>query len=275
MGNQCCNQRGYLSDNNAENLILESMHFYRSKLKNQKEISQLIVDTFHTTLFDIDANPYQWITPNLYNAFLNSIETKQADKDSMFTSSNRRQINQMAFQQCLYLNYADVNVSNTNYKDMFHILLNIWLIGITTYPKIKKLQYIKRIILKVSKINSYGNFGNFLKTYFEIFLIELTQNYAFSEEMNKENRVEMNQLVVSVYSWENVEDFNKYLMKKLKTIICLKKRQLRSENIDNEFLTDYIFNQFFDENDYLLDPVELRINFYNKYSVDMNYLKSS
>lgn len=273
MGNQCCNQRGFLSDNNAENLILESMHYYRSKLKNQQEISQLIVDTFHTTLFDIEANPYQWITQKLYNTFLASIESNQNESNA-FIPQNRKHIHQRIFQQCLYLSYADVNVTNYCYKDMFHIQLNIWLVGITNYPKAKKIQYIKRIVIKVSKINSYANFSKFLKTYLEIFLIELTQNYALCTEMNEENKVEMNQLVVSVYSWENVEDFNKYLMKRLKNIICMQKRQLKTENIDNEYLSDDIFNQFFDENDYLLDSVELRITFYNKYSVDMAYLKS-
>ena len=257
MGNEqigCCNSSKFPeTDNIQEEKIREELYKVSSQLKNYSTIEEIIYKTFQTTFLDIDSSPLVWITKPLYDKFINSIfntEIEPLSKASIRTIS---------------MNYNDANISSSSYKEKFNLLLLTWLLLLYNNSKMdvkEKYAIIKKIIIKNSRIITFESFSLFIKTALELALCDITMNYA--EENN--TVIEFHRLVSQVYNFQNINEYHKWMCTKLKKIIIKDKPQLSTESkINNEFINDEQFGLFFEENPFVLNSLELRINFYNKY----------
>ena len=259
MGNSqsnCCSSNAYFDvDNSQEEKIRESLQIVMSKLKNYNEIKEIIYDTFQTTLIDIDSVPLEWITKPLYQKFLKSVF------DSKSEPLSKPAIRSIS------MNYDDVNISSKSYKENFNLLILIWLLFLMNSSKIEtkeKIEKIKEIIVKNSKVLTFGTFSLFLKTSLELMLCDITMSFADENQYD----IEYSKLVNEVYNITNINEYHKWIMGKLKKIIIKDKPKLSNESkFINEFITDSYLFSFFDENSFLLNALDLRVNFYNKYSI--------
>lgn len=257
MGNEqtgCCNLSKFPEiDNIQEEKIREELYKVSSQLKNYSTIEEIIYKTFQTSLLDMDSSPLLWITKPLYNEFINSIF--DTEKESLSRASIKT----------ISLNYNDCNITCNSYKEKFNLLILIWLILLYSNSKMdikEKYAIIKKIIIKNNRIITFESFSLFIKTALELALFDITMNYA--EENN--NDIEFNKLVNQVYNFENINEYHNWMCTKLKKIIIKDKPQLSTESkINNEFLNDEQLEQFFEENQFVLNSLELRINFYTKY----------
>ena len=121
-----------------------------------------------------------------------------------------------------------------------------------------------KIIVKNSKVLTFGTFSLFLKTSLELMLCDITMSFADENQYD----IEYSKLVNEVYNITNINEYHKWIMGKLKKIIIKDKPKLSNESkFINEFITDSYLFSFFDENSFLLNALDLRVNFYNKYSI--------
>jgi len=252
MGNeQCCSQNlNYELDNNEELYIREEINNLSNKIKNFKTIRELSYEIFGTSLIDIDNEPLEWITPELYEKFLKKIFENKCQYKT------------------ICLNYNDVNISSISYKEKFNLIILIWLLGIMKNNKMsldEKINTVKEIIIKNNDYITFNTFSQFIKTFLEIMLIEITFNFkSFNEK-------EVNALITKIYNLKNMEEYHKWLINKMRKIVSLDNNNLREEeSMKNEYITNEQLNKFFNENSFLFSPIDLRQNFYQKYNNQIN-----
>lgn len=251
MGNNqnCCVSTNFYDVENAQEIyIREQIQKNISRIKSFEEISKISNEVFQTALIDIDSSPLEWITENSYHNFCSLIFSS---KETLWV-----------------LNYNDVNVSSRAYKESFNLLLLMWLImNIGRKMNLKtKISEMKEIIIKVSRILTYSTFSLFIKTLLELILLDSTMNIKVINESD------YHKLLMNVFNINNVNEFHSFLIGRMKKIIMKEKPTLTDEfNFDNEYITDEYLNKFFNDNSYLADALELRVNFYSKYSLTNHY----
>ena len=145
---------------------------------------------------------------------------------------------------------------------------------LTKLNRKEKIQIIKEIIIKVNKVVTFSSFCAFLKTYLEISLNEITLNFL----ANYNASVESHQLVNQIFNIQNLEDYYDWLCKKMKFIL---EKEYEDENefmnqinLNNAYIRDEHLMMFFEENKFILKTLELRVNFYDKYSPTISHLPS-
>ena len=257
MGNiECCQQKseydiiGY----KEELYIREKLNDFSNEMVNNKKLYKLMERCFSIQLQDIEGPPLDWISEKSYNDFINRIFDKE---------NSQKKESEVSY---IKLEYDKVkNLSIKEYDNNFHLLLCIWLVGIAPEKSIsdeEKIKIIKDIIIKSSKYITYKTFSKFLSAFLEVMLIEITYNFQ------KHNLYEAKLLLNDVYNSNHVNEYCKWLCWKMGKIVTKNKKSILSDikAINNEFIKDEHLNTFFNKNSFLLRPVELRINFFNKYN---------
>ena len=115
--------------------------------------------------------------------------------------------------------------------------------------------------MKCNKYITLKTFSKFLNTFLEIMLIEITYNFQ------KHNLQEAKTLLNDIYNNLHVNEYCKWLCWKMAKIILKNKKieNVEKRTINNEFIRDEHLDIFFRKYSFLLRPIELRNNFYNKY----------
>ena len=259
MGNiECCQQKiDYdLIESKEELYIKETIEYFSKKMVPGSKLNKLMQKCFSIILLDIEGPPLDWISEESYNDFIYRI----------FDKNGKNQLKENEKESLAYLKLQYNNVKSVSIKDYkennFHLLLSLWLIGMSpskTINEEEKIKMIKSIIIKCNKYITYKTFSKFLNTYLELMLIEITYNF------NKNN--EFKSLLNDIYNSSNVNEYCKWLCWKMGKIITKNKRGVLSDTkaINNEFIKDEHINTFFKKFPFLLSTNELRNNFYNKY----------
>ena len=256
MGNiVCCVQKSKDEeiDSEEEIYIRETIQYFSKKMATNEKLYKSMKKYFSINLLDIDGLPLDWVDEQNYNLFLSEI-----------FSINNNDINNTNLSY-IKLDYNSVtNISVKDYFDKFHLLLSIWLIGLSpskTFDKEQKIDIIKKIIMKCNKYITFKTFSKFLNTFLEIMLIEIT--YKFQKHNLQETKILLN----DIYNSWHVNEYCKWLLWKLGKILMKNKKieNFEQKAINNEFIRNEHLDIFFRKYPFLLWPIELRNNFYNKY----------
>ena len=261
MGNiECCQQKldFDLIESKEEIFIRETIEYFTNKMVSNSRLNKLMQKCFSIILLDIEGPPLDWISEEAYNDFIYRI----------FDKNGKNQLKEKEKELLEYIKIEYNNVKHISIRDYsennFHVLLGIWLVGISpsrTINEEEKIKMIKSIIIKSNKYITYKTFSKFLNTFLEMMLVEITYNF------NKHNIKDIKLLLNDVYNSSNVNEYCKWLCWKMGKIITKHKKILLSDAkaINNEFIKDEDLNAFFKKYSFLLRPNELRNNFYNKY----------
>ena len=103
-------------------------------LKNYQDIKKISQEIFGVFILDIEEDPLEWITKDLYYKFIKQIFNTKTSDEKLYA---------------VILNYNDINLSVTSYKDKFNLLILIWLLGFSPDGKMNKNQ--KRKLITKSK----------------------------------------------------------------------------------------------------------------------------
>ena len=256
MGNlACCVQKSTYEeiDSKEEIYIRETIQYFSKKMTTNEKLYKSMKKYFSIYLLDIDGLPLEWVDEINYNLFLSEI----------FNINNNENNNTNI--SLIKLEYNSVkNISIKDYFDKFHLLLCIWLIGISpnkTLNQEQKIEIIKNIIIKCNKYLTFKTFSKFLNTYLEIMLIEMTYKFL------KHNEQETKNLLNDIYNSWHVNEYCKWLCWKMGKIILKNKKieNIEKRTINNEFIRDEHLDILFRKYSFPLWPNELRNNFYNKY----------
>ena len=258
MGNiECCHRKRDIEEieSKEEIFIRETLYHFTKAMVNREKLNKLMQKQFSIMLLDIEGPPLEWISEESYNEFIYTIFNKKGKLEF-----NENKINYIS------LRYSKVkNITLSDYSENnFHLLLCMWLIGISPSKTIsdeEKIEMIKCLILKCNKYITYKTFSKFLVTFIEMMLIEITYNFY------NHNANEVIFLLKYIYNNSNINEYCKWHCWKLGKILTKNKKKLLSDTkaINNEFIKDEHLNIFFKKYSYLLRPIELRNNFYKKY----------
>lgn len=253
MGNiACCVQKTQYEeiDNEEEIYIRETINIFNKKMVSNEKLYKLMKKYFSLYLLDIDGLPLEWIEEKNYDLFISEIFNTEIDDEII---------------SFIKLGYNSIkNLFIKDYNDKFHLILCIWLVGISpskTLNHEQKINIIKDIIIKCNKYITFKTFSKFLYAYLQIMLIELT--YKFK----KHNSEGTEKLLINNYNIWNVNEYGKWLCWKMGKIVIKNKKIDKNDilAINNEFIKDEHLEIFFRKYYFLLWPIELRNNFYNKY----------
>ena len=254
MGNiVCCEQKSSLEEieSSEEVYIQKTIELISRKMVSTEKLYKIMKNCFSIDLIDIDGLPLSWIQEYDYNIFISKIFNNEIDP------------NILSYVKLTYNNIKNISVKD--YFDKFHLLLIIWLIGMATPRTLsqeKKIFLIKNIIIKCNKYITFKTFSKFLTTFLEIMLVEVTYNFG------KHNLEETNILLNDVYNNLHVNEYRKWLCWKMGNIVIKNKNNIALDTraINNEFIKDEHLDIFFKKYSFLLWRIDLRKNFYNKYS---------
>lgn len=255
MGNiVCCVQKSPLEeiDSTEEIYIRETIQLFCRKMVPNEKLYKLMRKYFSINILDIDGLPLEWIEEQNYNLFISELFNINDEVNSNILSYIKLEYNSIG------------NISVKDYFDKFHLLLCIWIVGISparTLDHEQKIELIKIIIMKCNKYITFKTFSKFLNTFLEIMLIEITYNFQ------KHNLQEAKTLLNDIYNNLHVNEYCKWLCWKMAKIILKNKKieNVEKRTINNEFIRDEHLDIFFRKYSFLLRPIELRNNFYNKY----------
>lgn len=253
MGNDsCCNNYKYdyeLVDSQEEIFIREKLNEYSRKLCTLQQIKKICVNLFSLLLLDLEGDPINWITEKQYKKFICDIfNVNEKEYENIYIK--------------LSYNNSNKNISVAEYTKNFHLLICMWLIGISTKKTMnisEKENMIKNIIIKSSNYLTFSTFQKFLLAYLEIMLIEITSNFK------EHNPKEINDLISGIFNVINVNNYAHCLFNDMKNIIIQKTGLNEDSKIKNEFITDEFLKAFCEDKKFLFNSLELRNNFYNKY----------
>ena len=200
MGNiECCQQKLDINqiESKEEIYIRETINNLTKKMVPNAKLKKLMQKYFSILLLDIEGSPLEWISEEAYNDFIYRI----------FDKNGKSQIKQKEINY-IKLEYNKVsNISIRDYNDNnFHLLLLLWLIGISPSKTIndeEKIKIIKNIIIKCNKYITYKTFSKFLNTFLEMMLIEITYNFQ------KHNVKETKLLLNDIYNIDHVTEYCK------------------------------------------------------------------
>jgi hypothetical protein len=254
MGNiECCRPKIDIEaiESEEEIYIREIIGYFTHKMVANAKLIKLMQKCFSIILLDIEGPPLDWISEQSYYEFIYRIFEKSGEEKKL---------------KYIILEYNKVrNISLKDYyENNFHLLLSIWLVGIAPSKTIsdeEKINMIKTIIIKCNKYITYKTFSKFLNTFLEMMLIEITFNF------HRHNEDDTKSLLNDIYNNAHVNEFWKWLCWKMGNIITNNKKidLTDTKAINNEFIKDDHLIAFFKQNSFLLRPIELRKNFYNKY----------
>lgn len=292
MGNCCCTKES-LTDNDAENLIRESILLLNTQKLEFEDLDEKISEIIGISLIEIHpTDTIKWITRDNYLKILNNILISDNFDDTMDYST---------FQKLACISYEDIN-NKYNSSQLNNFLL--WVLANVHYlnnskTRLEKVKLIEKIILNSDKMLTFKTFKKFLTNYLLVNLLYVTQNFRQCTEGPMNNDRENLQkdfrfLINDIFNLENVNCYINELIDKMRDKILrnsvtfakvnfneepasstenyvLKtsesKENLTSSSISNEFLKRSHLQKFFNENFYLLNIIELRENFYNTYNV--------
>lgn len=251
MGNNaCCATADLLEiDSPEERYIRETIKEFSSSLISSEDFEKVCSECFGLQLIEIEGDPLEWVTNDSYDKFISQIYPKKKSHPEIL--------------KYMKLPYGKIEVSQKEYKGNYHLLLLMWIIGITkekTISKKDKKELIKQIINKATKVITFNNFFKFLFTFFEIMLVEVTMNFR------DYNYKEISGLVTQTYNVQNINTYVENLRNGMFEIIRENKKQITKSTIQNDFINDELLEKFFEKYKFLLDVIELRDDFYNHFS---------
>jgi hypothetical protein len=262
MGNCCCT-RFQRTDNNVENLIQETIHSLKIRDENFENFDENIKHIINSSLTDILPNDiHKWIFQQnydeiLHNYILNNNYNEELQIHACPTYEN--------------VVYNSLNRENKNY-------FILWLISHTktnynSSGRKKKIKLIKNYIVKLYKVITFKSFEFFLKDYLYFNLFSITQNFVDSEYIKNDNTLneELSDLLNNVYKVENIEKFTNYLLSKMRDKLSRSSKKFgiesKKKDVSNEYLDEEKhLAKYFEENSSILDILELRNEFFTKFS---------
>jgi hypothetical protein len=266
MGNCCCT-RLQRTDNNVENLIQETIHSLKIREENFETFDENIKHIINSSITDILPNEiHKWISSHSYDEILNSYILNIDHNDGL--------------QIYACPNYENVVYNSLNRENKNYFIL--WLISHTktnynSSGRRKKIKLIKNYIVKLYKVITFSSFEFFLKDYIYFNLFSITQNFNESQFIKNDNNLneELSDLLNNVYRQENIEKFTNFLLSKMKDKLSRSSKKFGIESKKKDLSNEYLDEEkhlakYFEENSLVLDILELRNEFFTKFSLNYN-----
>lgn len=236
MGSQCCIRKVRETSNESENHIRETINQMPIIFLKFNQFDAIFRQITQMSVLDIDILS-RWIVLEDYDELLKKLINRKSEYQ---------------FDQELILKSID---------DEDFIYLIFYLTN-----SCEKIFIIEKLLRKHFSIMNFGNFKKFLGRYLEVSLIKLTAFFIKSLRISADLSMnsQLNHIQNTIFNEQNLQKFLKLLFDEMKIIIKIKNPFLREKDLDSEFLFRDDIRLFFNENEFLLDPLELREMYWQK-----------
>lgn len=261
MGNCCECVSVKSSDNTAENFIRKSISLLNIRHFDYNDFHECNLSEFGIFLTEIlNQNKSKFfVTQENYEKFLkNQILNLTYEKDSI------------SQQNLCCLKYSDKFFDNLG----INYVLSLWALAHIRNDFDSKLEFIFKILKDTEKFVNFKNFQKFLFRYVRINVNLITKNFNECEEIKRDINLnkDLNGLN-KLYSSNLIEKYLNKVLDGLKNSLKLNNENLKSGDIDSEFLSENIIASYFRHNPFLLDIISLResVFIYTKSITDYSY----
>jgi hypothetical protein len=250
MGNCCECTSIRSSENTAEVYIRESIAMLRIRSIDYLEFHELNVEEFGMFLTEI-------LSKKKTKFFLTN-EKYQNLKDKIILDKNLSGIliNQ---QKLACIPYLD------NYIDDLGInyVISLWALAYLKFDYDSKIEFLFKILRDTEKFINVKIFHKFLLRYLRINLNIVTKNFLKCEAILQNNSKYKDLKILSkIYSTNLLEKYLNKILDGLKLSLKLNNENLSNMDIDNEFLSEKMIENYFRNNLQLLDIINLRESVY-------------
>jgi len=269
----CCEAKNVfdLTDNEIENEIRRALYsIHRKKIdydgfdEKYKKIMSLSITDIHDG---------KWYSQENYNKIINCIFKKQSfeenEKNEEYYNTDEKEKEKERELVNMKNGFTNVIINpQSDYdKKNFHINFLFQIISFLDDDLEVKLELLDKSARDFYKVFSMNNFKKFLIKYLEINLIYTTQSFI---ENKRTGKIEETYLVNNVFTKNNIEIFSQSMISTMERIIVKSKPFLQEDGINNEFIRPADFKEFFFYYKILLENLELRKYFYDKFSINSN-----
>ncbi len=258
MGN-CCDTRGHNTDNEAENLIRESIGLLKIRKFEYSEFYTIVSEAINISMLDIEPSTLsKWITKEIYEKIVN---------ERLINGTSNSIIDNVDFienQKLSCLNYEELfkkSDSGGVYNNFFFFIIAYT--KLNSQSKYEKIKAIEKFIQKTNRVLNFSTLTEFLKKYLDVLLYEITNHFHYSGDIaeNKYLNTNYSALIKRMFNKDNVAEFSTNVIKSCGNIVG-GQMYTTGVNISNNFVNKNQMRKFFSDNSYLLDIFELRENFF-------------
>jgi hypothetical protein len=253
MGNYCCEVKKSFTDNQAENLIRDTINIMKIRNNNIETIDDNFVLELGVNITEIKGNSSRWLTKEIYNKLVNNYFINNDKNLSSEIINNQR--------------LAVVTFNDTLDNKGFNIFLALWVFSMADDNHSNKIKFLEKIMLCGDEMLTYNTFKKFLHRYLEIILFKLTNNFLESESVSKDKEFATDYKILAnkIFSKENIDEYKYIHYEKLNSYYIEKRGLDKDKDLTNEFMKVNMIKEFFEENSYLYDCIQIREDYFNIY----------
>lgn len=261
----CCEAKNILdiTDNDTENRIRKVIYDLELTNLDFKEFDEKFKKIISVSILDVD--DVKWYNMEHYLELINIVflnnEHYVSPSESIDSILAKRHGVFKNKEHAYFVIKPELDKKNFPF---YFICQIISLLNDSIDDKIEVLEKACRFHLKILSVT---NFKKFIVKYLEVNLIHCTLSYI---EGKNSGSLDDSYLINTVYTKRNVELFSRSLLKSVERTILKYKPLLNESGLSNEFIRQSDFKEFFYQYKVLLDNLELRKLFYDKFSGNNN-----
>lgn len=249
MGNCCECASIKSSENSAETYIRECISMLKIRTIDYLEFHDLNVEEFGMFLTEI-------LSKKKTKFFLTNEKYENMTNKIILDQNLREKLNQ---QKYACISYMD------NYIDDLGInyVISLWALAYLKFDYDSKIEFLFKILRDTEKFINVKIFHKFLIRYLRINLNLVTKNFLKCEEIIQDNYKYKDLKILSkIYSTNLLEKYLNKILDGLKLSLKLNNENLSNADIDHEFLSEKMIENYFRNNLQLLDIISLRESVY-------------
>lgn len=240
----CCGEKNFRIENEIEKQISEALSGLRIQKYDWSKINAWLDGKIGISLLEVE-DFQKWVTEDIYLEFVN--------QRILVTDSQ-----ELYLQEQLVPSYSQIIKQKKP-----SVYLVSWMLSLLKGQQ-KKVMLVDSIIKTDYEIVNFSTFRRFLSGYLTYNLLTITENLT-NLLKNSENKADYDE-IKETYTLVKLEHFLGALMNQMKNILVLKHRSIKIGNLEHEFVNIEDLTLFFKENDFVLEVLELREEFFVRYS---------
>jgi len=261
MGNCCECVSSRISENLAENLIRNTINILQIRYMDFNEFQEANIEDFGMFITDIlnHNKSKNFLTKENYENFINKRIINKNTENYLIRQ-----------QKCALLNYEENHIDNLGINYVF----SLWALAHLRFELESKIEFVFKILRDTEKYINFKNFQKFIFRYLKINLNIITKNFFNCEEIVKDDFIHKDlKSLNNLFKTSLLEKFMNKVLESLKVNLKMSNENLHAIDIENEFLTENIIINFYRNNCFLLDIIQLReaVYIFTKTITDFSY----
>lgn len=250
MGNCCECTSIKSSENSAETYIRESISMLKIRTIDYSEFHDSNIEEFGVFLTEIlnKKKTKFFLTSEKYESLTNNVIVNNTLSETLIHKQK----------------YACFAYSDSLIDDLgINYVISLWALANLKFEVDSKIEFLFKILRDTEKFINVKIFHKFLIRYLRININLITKNFLRCDEILKDNSKSKDLKILNkLFSTNLLEKYLNKILEGLKLSLKLSNENLATSDIDNEFLSEKMIENYFRNNLHLFDIISLRESVY-------------